>query len=139
MKRGNAITPDIRLNQLINQRPFSISPVVNFRQKLMKHYIPKIDLVKKSKNFKGKKNKIKSLNVEILPRNVASLSSSPHKINIGLECSHSFDLTKNSAAKRFKPHLTYYKLNQKLGSVSPNRSNSGGKFKLIVKGSQLIN
>lgn len=138
MRKGSPLSPELRMNQAFKQSPFSFPQVFNIRQKIMKHYIPKTELIKsvsKNRRTKGKcKNDL--MHVEVVPRDAVSLSPSPHKINLGFESSLSFDLSKNSKAKRFKPHLTYFKLAQKPGAVPASAMSSEEKFRLIIKGLQ---
>jgi hypothetical protein len=135
-------TSEVRISQIISQRPVSISPVLNIRKKLMKHYIPKTELKKtksKSKNFQGKTPKTSSFILESLPKSNNSLCSSPHKVNLNLDNALKFDGARVTHGKRFKPHLTYYKTSYKPGETQNLSISPEEKFKLLVKGSHLWN
>ena len=138
MRKVRAYTPEIRLNQVIRKSPFNMPQVLSIRQKIMKHYIPKTELIKLVRRNRGAKRnpEVGSLQVDIVPREVCSLSPSPHKINLDFDSSLSFDLNKNPKAKRFKPHLTYFKLTQKPCTAPISQTSPQGKFKLIIKGLQ---
>ena len=143
MNKSKTKTPETRISQLISQRPVSISPVLNFRKKLLKHYIPKNDFIKtnsKSRSLKVRNSQKKSFVSEKLPKSIVSLCTSPHKINLNLENALNLDAFRYNNAKRFKPHLTYYKISHKYSGGGQNLSISPEeKFRMLVKGSHLNN
>lgn len=148
-KKLLSMTPDYTKKPFIPDNSMMLNPFSILRKKLLKHYIPKenssMTSMPGTPSFSSS-NKKRTHNKPTLQRKQKttgihkSLQSSPHRITLKLSVNKedSYNSIGQATDIKFKPQMTYYRVNHKLNPLTNTFSVTiREKYSMLVRGSHM--
>ncbi|OMJ71266.1 hypothetical protein SteCoe_30567 [Stentor coeruleus] len=150
-KKLLSMTPDYKKKPFLPDKSMMLNPFSILRKKLIKHYIPKenssVTSISGSPSFSSYNKKRTHIKPTLQQKQKTidankSLQSSPHRITLKLSANKedSFNSIGEATDVKFKPQMTYYRINHKLNPLANAFSITiREKYSMLVRGSNMKN